>query len=415
MSDRAMDADRSPVALDLSGARAGVKTLNKVPLLVVGCVICVFALGLVYVVNKRAEDQRRALAQEQHPVRDAYQAAQDIIGQAPDGVIPAAVAAPAPAQTPKDPPRPRLREAPPLAPQAPAPVDPELERLLRLQRQRLQDAAFSETDIPGFAGGPPQGANHAQTALPGAEDRLTALKTRIGQLLAAGEAGALEEDPNKQRRKEAFLEQDRETAYLQHLRSDPLTPYEVKAGTVIPAVLITGINSDLPGLITAQVSQHVYDTASGTHLVIPQGTRLVGRYDSEVAYGQQRVLVVWQRLVYPDASTLELETMPGADQAGYAGFHDRVNNHYGKIFGSALLLSLISAGAQLSQPQTNQNINQRDATQTLSAALGQQLGQVGSEVTRRNLNVQPTLEIRPGYRFHVMVNKDIAFTRTYAP
>ena len=170
--------------------------------------------------------------------------------------------------------------------------------------------------------------------------------------------------------------------------------------------MISGINSDLPGQIMAQVSQNVFDTVSGRKLLIPQGTRLVGSYDSFVAIGQERALVAWRRLIFPDGKSLELLNMGGADQGGYAGFNDQVNNHYTKIFGSAMLLSLVGAGYQLSQPQprVGEALSSREI---VAAQMGQQLSQVSSEMMRRNMQIQPTIEIRPGYRFNVMVNHDM--------
>jgi len=216
---------------------------------------------------------------------------------------------------------------------------------------------------------------------------------------------AISEDQNGQSNKIAFLQQTANSYLLSSKPQSPQSAFEIKTGTVIPAVMITGINSDLPGQITAQVSQHVYDTASGNHLLIPQGSKLIGMYDSRVSYGQQRVLIAWHRIVFPDASTLTLDSMPGIDAAGYAGFTDYVNNHYLRLFGSAFMLSIISAGYQLSQPDSNSD----EAQGIIGGALGLQLAQVGSELVKRNLNIQPTLEIRPGYIFNVMVNKDIVF------
>lgn len=221
-------------------------------------------------------------------------------------------------------------------------------------------------------------------------------------------------DPNKQDRKEGFLKSAKlaDVDYNPSARTAQLTPYEVKAGWLIPAVLIGGMNSDLPGQIIAQVRENVYDTKSGRFLLIPQGSRLIGKYDSYVAYGQRRALVAWSRLIYPDGSSYNLRGMPGADGEGFAGFSDQVDNHYARIFGTAILMSLITAGAQLSQPNTSTGTNgQPSATQTAAGALGQQLGQTGMQMTQKNLNIQPTLEIRPGYRFNVMVTADMALPR----
>mgnify|MGYP000629702635 CR=1 FL=1 len=190
---------------------------------------------------------------------------------------------------------------------------------------------------------------------------------------------------------------------------------EIKTGTVIPAVMVSGINSDLPGVMIAQVSQNVWNTANGKYLLIPQGSKLYGVYDSRVVYGQERVLIAWNRVIFPDGSSVTLGAMPGADSAGYAGFHDQVNNHYVRLFGSAFLMSGVTAGITYSQRQ-NQATNTYgapSASSALSEALGQQLGQVTAQLIAKNLSISPTLEIRPGYRFNVVVTKDMTFSKPY--
>lgn len=194
----------------------------------------------------------------------------------------------------------------------------------------------------------------------------------------------------------------------------PRTPFELRAGFVVPATLISGINSELPGQIMAQVSQNVYDTPTGKYLLIPQGSRLVGAYSSDVAYGQSRVLVAWQRIVFPDGKAMDIGAMPGADSAGFSGFNDQVNNHYLRLFGSAFLMSGVTAGITLSQDRGGSNTGDRQrASDALSEALGQQLGQVTAQLIAKNLNISPTLEIRPGYRFNVIVTKDMTFSKPY--
>lgn len=165
----------------------------------------------------------------------------------------------------------------------------------------------------------------------------------------------------------------------------------------------------------AQVSQNVYDTPTGKYLLIPQGTRLVGAYSSDVSYGQARVLVAWQRLVFPDGKAMDIGAMPGADSAGYGGFHDQVNNHYVRLFGSAILMSAVTAGLSYSQRQNQSTIGfqQPNANSALSQALGQQLGQVTAQMISKNLNISPTLEIRPGFRFNVIVTKDLTLSKPY--
>jgi type IV secretion system protein VirB10 len=194
----------------------------------------------------------------------------------------------------------------------------------------------------------------------------------------------------------------------------PRTRYELRAGFVVPATMISGINSGLPGQVIGQVSQNVYDTPTGKYLLIPQGSRLVGAYSSDVVYGQERVLVAWQRIVFPDGKAMDIGAMPGADGAGYAGFHDKVNNHYLRTFGSALLMSAIIAGVSLSQPNQNNGVNNTQSTSgVLSASLGQELGSTMAEMMQKNLSLSPTLEIRPGFRFNVMAVKDLTFEKPY--
>jgi type IV secretion system protein VirB10 len=194
----------------------------------------------------------------------------------------------------------------------------------------------------------------------------------------------------------------------------PRTPFELRAGFVIPATLISGINSDLPGQITAQVSQTVYDTATGKFPLVPQGSRLTGSYSSEVNYGQSRVLVAWSRIIFPDGKAMDIGSMSGADMAGLAGFHDKVNNHYVRLFGSALLMSAVTAGVTYSQRNNEDSDDGApSASSALSEALGQQIGAVSAKLIEKNMNIAPTLEIRPGYRLNVIVTKDLTFFKPY--
>lgn len=193
----------------------------------------------------------------------------------------------------------------------------------------------------------------------------------------------------------------------------PGSRYELRAGAVIPATLQTGINSELPGQITAIVAQDVRDTATGTFVLIPQGSRLVGSYGADVQYGQERVLVAWQRIIWPDGKALDIGAMPGADGAGYAGFHDLVDNHFWRLFGNALLLSGITGGVAYSQDALAPNGERTTVGTAMGQAVGQQLGQVSEEMIRKQMNVAPTLEIRPGYRFNVQVTKDLTFNAPY--
>ncbi|EJF0806185.1 conjugal transfer protein TrbI [Campylobacter coli] len=216
----------------------------------------------------------------------------------------------------------------------------------------------------------------------------------------------LESGTNKDVQGQQFLSQKKDNGYLKYVKQKPLSTYEIKAGWNIPAILITGVNSDLPGQILAQVTQNVYDTSTGKYLLIPQGTKVVGAYSSNVIYGQSRLLVAWNKLIFPNGDTLNLDSMQGASQDGYTGFEDEVDNHYFRIFGSAFLLSSISAGIALSD-NSDTNSEKETASDKAIAQAIQQMGQVASEMIRKNMNISPTLKIRPGYKFNIFVTKDI--------
>lgn len=218
---------------------------------------------------------------------------------------------------------------------------------------------------------------------------------------------------NRQDAKEAFLAKVGEGGMRNpsSLRM-PASPYQVMAGTVIPAALVTGINSDLPGQVIANVTEAVYDTATGKHLLIPQGSRLIGRYDSQVAFGQRRVLLVWTRLILPDTSSVALDRLPGIDPAGYAGLEDGVDWHWDRILAGAALSTLLGVGAELAAPESRTDGNRV----VIAAREGAQdaVNQVGQEITKRSMSIQPTLTIRPGFPVRVMVSKDLVL-RPYQP
>lgn len=211
---------------------------------------------------------------------------------------------------------------------------------------------------------------------------------------------------NRQDQKEAFLAKggDAAAGNTGTLRASA-SPYTVMAGTVIPAALVTGINSDLPGQIIAQVTQPVYDTATGHCLLNPQGSRLIGRYDSQVAFGQRRVLLVWLRLVLPDTSSIALDKLPGIDPAGYAGVEDGVGWHGSRVLAGAALSTLLGVSSELAA--ANQGNANGNAVAALGSSAQDTANQVGQEITRRNLSIQPTLTVRPGFPVSVMVNKDL--------
>jgi len=232
------------------------------------------------------------------------------------------------------------------------------------------------------------------------------LNTSNPNILEESLKGNTESDPNLQARKEKFAGLKKSNYYLDSQIQEARSKFEIKAGSVIPAVMNHAISSDLPGDLSATVTQNVYDSVTGQYLLIPQGTKLNGRYDSQIAFGQQRIMVIWDRLVFADGKTFDLGAMVGADSTGKSGFNDKVNNHYFRTFGSAILVSLIGSGMQLSQPR-NKNNNGTDAQEIITANVAQQAGNTAQGVLNKTLNVQPTLEIDTGYTFNVTVNKDM--------
>lgn len=202
--------------------------------------------------------------------------------------------------------------------------------------------------------------------------------------------------------------------YLKRDVERPISDFEVKAGVSISAQLDLGINSDLGGPAVAHVTRTVYDTSSGSFPLIPPGTKLIGRIDPSVGFGQTRVDVIWERLIFPNGASLVVENMRASDPSGELGLHHTVDNHFDTLFGGAVLLSGISAGVQLSQPQESASFGGvPSASQTMAAALGQNLGQVSTEFIRRQMDVKPTIRIPNGEHFTVTVNKDMVFPGPY--
>jgi type IV secretion system protein VirB10 len=219
-------------------------------------------------------------------------------------------------------------------------------------------------------------------------------------------------------RKEAFLTTAagrQNDDYLRSIRSAPLSRFEIKAGWEIPAVLEQSLNSDLPGELKTLVTSNVYDTATGMYLLIPQGSRLIGQYDSRVSYGQEGVQVTWSRVIFPDASVIDLNGMVGLDSHGNAGLRDKVDRHYRRLMGFSVLTSLFTAAFAVSQLRNQSILVNPNPAQIAAGAVGQDLAQTGAQITRRNLNVQPTIKVPAGYKFTVRVNRDILFEAPYEP
>jgi type IV secretion system protein VirB10 len=395
-----------------------------------------------------------------------------IVGDQKDGIIQAAVVRP-PVPAPPEPTaaqpvalaiaRPEDPDLPPAPPSSTqqqraqeqqiaqggtrSPLEDEAARIRIMKLQQLDEATSARSSLQvvaprstasgpasspaanAFAGAAPVSGDEVQARLAAVrqqievvstDDPTAAYKARLQQLRVGQSAGDLGgsgapqllQPSQKRNDVTRFAGAQGDRWRLDAQPEAPRTRYELRAGFVIPAILISGINSELPGQIVAQVSQDVYDTPRSKWKLIPQGSRLVGAYSSDVAYGQARVLVAWQRIVFPDGKAMDIGAMPGADSAGYAGFNDRMNNHYWKTFSSAFLMSAVTAGIATSQPE-NSAYGRPSLGSAMSEAVGQQLGQVTAQLIAKNLNIAPTLEIRPGYRFNVIVTKDMTFSKPY--
>lgn len=440
-----MSPDVSPGAVS---KKAGVRRVNNVPMYILGAALGGFLLIMMLVAADRAAKQNEQANGAAEKAGNTSMFAREIVGDNDSGIVPPLT----PPELPKDldtPPvlvaRPDI-DAPPSPPSQPE-RDEEAERIRMAKLQMFQEAVKAKTtvrvDAPRSSGssgippGTPQTRDEMLARLAavrqqmGAEqqaaDPTAAYQARVAQLRAAGIGGQqtgggmgggtpqLVQGAGGQRNSFAQFGANgaADRWRLDSQPEAPRSPYELRAGFVVPATLISGINSDLPGQITAQVAQNVYDTPTGKHLLIPQGSRLVGAYSSEVAYGQKRVLVAWQRIVFPDGKAMDIGSMPGADGAGYAGFNDQVNNHYLRVFGSAFLMSGVVAAVSLSQDNGASDGTRQRASDALSESLGQVLGNTIAQLISKNLSIAPTLEIRPGYRFNVIVTKDMTFSKPY--
>jgi type IV secretion system protein VirB10 len=206
--------------------------------------------------------------------------------------------------------------------------------------------------------------------------------------------------------------------YLSSGRTYPRGKYELKAGSVINGVMMGGINSDLPGTIVGQISGNVYDTATGAHLLIPQGSRMTGAYDSHVVYGQNRLLVVWQRVIFPDGTSINLEGMLGSDPSGYAGFKQKTDHHYSRMLGAAIFASVfVAAGKEVTKDDTSTTTGSdgenRSTESIFAETVMENVTNVATQMIEKNMNIAPTLRILPGYRFSIITTKDITFAEPY--
>ena len=306
---------------------------------------------------------------------------------------PAVQAIAAPVSGPSLPP-PGATGATPVQPAQAQPVDPVV------QRAREQaEAARSSSPFFNGAGqaGPPAAAAMPVAFAPGAAP--------VGQ--AASEAAAPDVQPaNGQTGKRQFANGAKVDDYLQAPLREPVSPWEVKAGTVIPAALLTAINSDLPGEIIAQVTEPVYDHVTGRTVLIPQGSRLIGQYDSQIAYGQERALIAWNRIVMPNGRSINIGSMEGADLSGASGLRDQVDGHFWQLARGVMLSTVFSVGAASAQDASARSSGSL-VLNSAGTGVANSAEQVGSQITSRDLNRQPTIKVRAGWPLRVLVNKDM--------
>ncbi|MDP3906757.1 TrbI/VirB10 family protein [Novosphingobium sp.] len=277
---------------------------------------------------------------------------------------------------------------PPVGAPQPLPPNPAA-NAAEAARQRAEQERESARGSQLFFGGGAQGGGTGLAGMPAVAEASTAAAPPSGPQTEAD-------------RRQAFLERasDRRTVSSERL-SELASSHVLQAGSVIPAALITGIRSDLPGLVTAQVTQNVYDSPTGRILLIPQGSRLIGDYDADVAFGQRRVLLAWNRLILPDGRSIVLERQPAADPRGFAGLQDRTDYHWGGVLKAALVSTLLGVGSEVGSGGDG------DLTRAIRRGTQDSVNRAGEQIVGRELNVRPTLTIRPGFPVRVLVTRDL--------
>lgn len=279
---------------------------------------------------------------------------------------------------------------PPVGPMPPAaPPNPATNAADAARQRAEQEREAARGSRLFFGGASPTSAGSGFAGLPVPVAGAPEATAPAG---AQGEAG----------RKQAFLERaaDRRTVSAERL-AGLVSTHVVQAGSVIPAALITGIRSDLPGLVTAQVTQNVYDSPTGRILLIPQGSRLIGDYDADVAFGQSRILLAWNRLILPDGRSIVLERQPASDPRGFAGLQDGTDYHWGGVFKAALVSTLLGAGTEFGSGDDG------NLARAFRRGTQDSINRAGEQIVSRELNVRPTLSIRPGFPVRVLVTRDM--------
>lgn len=413
----------APERLELRGRPRPVTRLSRRALILVGSVSSLAIGGLAVwaltVSHNGGSAPQELFSTDRKPVAEGLNTLPRDYGAIPPA-LPASVPPLGP-PLPGDLGRPILsagqqNAVPPItAPPAPTGLSPEEQaRLAELQRRRQEAEAALRGGL--FVQTRTESQQRPTTETAGLTD--APRRDPFAAVPGSSETGRADETftQNGQDRKSAFLNAAVDPKiYASGRLQTPVSPYQVMAGTIIPAAMMTGLNSDLPGQAIATVTEPVYDTVTGGTLLIPQGSRLLGTYDAQVAFGQSRVLLVWTRLVMPDGSSIVLDRLPGADTRGFAGLEDETDNHWGKLVAGAALSTLLGVGAELGSG----NRGSIDGDQTIVVATGRSAessaNQVGQQITRRNMNIQPTLTVRPGFPVRVIVNKDLVLRPYGAP
>ena len=416
MQNKNLNPNISPTGLgNTVNVQTGVKKLNKIPIIIISIVLTIILLGLGYATVKRSEKSHNKENQQGKIRNDGEFLANDFISKLYQSrTIPSEKSTlkkiEKPALEVKEKTLPLTKNTNPLNSSS---ADNELEKRLNEEKLALEKykrelyrtalSAPTKIQLKNLSNLSIGDGNMGQL-----NNIIPPNSSDIYTQIAKAYRGV--NQPNKENhlnQNEMFLKtQQPSYNYLDAKKTKPISPYEMKTGTLIPSILITEINSDLPGQIKAQVSENVFDTATGQYLLIPQGSTLIGVYSSNVQYGQNRVLIAFNQIIFPDGQTLNIGMMNGVNQQGAAGFNDQVNNHYLKIFGSALLMGAITGGiAAADTTQQNQYIESN--RQKMIGALISELGQVAKQMIQRNMNIAPTLEIRAGYKFNIFTTKDI--------
>lgn len=382
----------SPDDPRLKHRRSRIRYLRKGPTwIVLAVVVVALAVSVTFAVEPRARRARNEAS-----AFDITSRLPSEILDAPD-VVPPKAAVDAGAPAPREP-----------APLLDVPTSTPLRATTRSDERRKQRSVDDYLKARGadvfvqVRGLPPAPADHEQAAAP---DEATT-DSRVQQRLQQARRALAELEPTEPSAGDfRATASDRGDGYLHTRLQRPRSPFELKAGAIIPAVLQTAINSDLAGPVFAKVRENVYDSISHEHIVIPQNSTLIAAYDSHIVWGQQRVLLCWQRLIFPDGTSLQLECMPGGDLTGAAGLTDEVDEHWWRLAKGAALASLLSAGTAAAAGNTtgyNPTVPQQFARGAAS-----EFARAGEHVTRRELMVQPTITIRPGWSLNVLVTQDM--------